>query len=359
MKNILLLLTCFLSTSSNAQSERDTIEVLAKYINSIPGYNYNYGTYQVICIVSGHLNERVIYPAYIPNLEFVEKQDTVLLKMVCNFDQTKPVMYYNFPNYDAKNNIKKVKTFVIDHDFLEGCETGQGFCDPKTFTRDFAGQKAFIIMPCGGSFSTVQLHHKSTPSPIQELSVKINECPPFFDVSALEDGEYSASMMSCGLGGGFKLQLKSNFAKTQSLSGKINCDCTSYSEIDPKYTWNQKYSVLPEEVTQVPALSETWVNYLSDYDLEKDSLGRVSKMIRTNHNDNTTEITNYIYDTQNRLVREDIHEESNTEQYQIYRKERIDFYYDENGRRVKKIRTVLGDSRSEFVTEECTYFYNQ
>jgi hypothetical protein len=114
-------------------------------------------------------------------------------------------------------------------------------------------------------------------------------------------------------------------------------------------------------MTQVPPISETLVNYLTDYDLESDSSGRVTKMIRSHYLEQTTETTTYIYDTQNRLIREDIVFFSNidTEEQlsRVYRKERVDFYYDEIGRRVKKVRTVLKGSEAEFVLEDCTYIY--
>ena len=216
-------------------------------------------------------------------------------------------------------------------------------------------------MPCGGTFSTIQLRRKTDKLPVQEVSIERKDCPPFFDVSNLEDGDYYASMMSCGLGGGFILQLRTNSPKKEFPEERITCRCTISSERDPKYNNQYEYETLPEEMTQVPPISETLVNYLTDYDLESDSSGRVTKMIRSHYLEQTTETTTYIYDTQNRLIREDIVFFSNidTEEQlsRVYRKEQVDFYYDEIGRRVKKVRKVLKGSGAEFVLEDCTYIY--
>lgn len=148
-------------------------------------------------------------------------------------------------------------------------------------------------------------------------------------------------------------------AKTDTLIAKITCNCTSYSEIGTN-TWKRSYPVSLQELTQVPPVSELRVNYVTDYDLEKDSLGRTSKMIRHNYYDKTEEEIIYSYDAQNRLVREDVHIDNGIsgESTYLYREERVYFEYDQHGRRTSKVRKVIDGPSNEITIEECTYIYN-
>ncbi len=355
MKNLFLLFSLIVSTLSFGQQDTDTLKLIARYNSFWFGDNYTYGNYTVMYEIEGHVAKGQITVASTSGLGLNNIKDTVLLTVIRHNDTDIPS--FNFPEYDAKNNAEKVKLFVVYHDFMEGCETGQGLCEDQVFTRDFAGQPAFIIMPCGGTFSTVYLRHSSALL-VQEKNVGAAECPPFFDVTDLKDGDFSISMMSCGLGGAFRIQLKSNFSKPV----KVTCNCTRYSEADSNYRNKNSHEVLPEELTQVPPISETMVNYLTNYDLEKDSLGRVSKMIRTHYYEKITEITNYVYDAKNRLIREDIYMESAiASEIQTTKliTERVDFYYDDDGRRVRRVRSVPKGDSPGFVLEECFYSYNQ
>ena len=138
----------------------------------------------------------------------------------------------------------------------------------------------------------------------------------------------------------------------------ISCTCISYNEANPALTHSSTFNVSPEEIASVPPLSETWVNYLSDYHLEEDSLGRVSKLIRTDHMDKSTQETTYIYDSSNRLIREFIHyENAVSESNFIYREEQILIEYDSNDRRIRKVHKVIYRPNQELVLEECTYSY--
>ena len=355
MKNLFLLFSLIISTLSFGQQDTDTLKLIARYNSFWFGDNYTYGNYTVLYEIEGHVAKGQITVASTSGLGLNNVKDTVLLTVIRHNDSDIPS--FNFPEYDAKNNAEKVKLFVVYHDFMEGCETGQGLCEDQVFTRDFAGQPAFIIMPCGGTFSTVYLRHSSALL-VQEKSVKAAECPPFFDVTDLKDGDFSISMMSCGLGGAFNIKLKSSFTKKENAM----CDCTYYNETNPEAKRNNKHAVLPEEFTQVPPISETMVNYTTDYDLEKDSLGRVSKMIRHYYNDHTIKVTLYIYDAQNRLIREDIYMENAIASERQTTKliiERVDFYYDSDGRRIRKVRSAPKGDSPGFVLEECFYSYNQ
>lgn len=358
MKSGLLILLLFFSSFSFSQEGGDTLQVIAIFTNSYAWHDHSIAQYTVMAMIKGEPTSSFISVEY--DGTYDKLQDTVLITIVPNSMKYNDPLYH-FPNWEPKNNLEEVSIFSVDRKFLEGCETGRGDCNPQTFKRNFTGQKAFALMPCGGTFSTIQLRRKTDKLPVQEVSIERKDCPPFFDVTNLEDGDYYASMMSCGLGGGFILQLRTNSPKKEFPEERITCRCTISSESDPKYNNQYEYETLPEEMTQVPPISETLVNYLTDYDLESDSSGRVTKMIRSHYLEQTTETTTYIYDTQNRLIREDIVFFSNidTEEQlsRVYRKEQVDFYYDEIGRRVKKVRKVLKGSGAEFVLEDCTYIY--
>ena len=139
----------------------------------------------------------------------------------------------------------------------------------------------------------------------------------------------------------------------------ISCDCTiSHNEMNPGRGNHYTFTVPKEELTEVPPPSETYVSYVSDYELEKDSLGRVSKMIRTDHSVGTIQERNYIYDQNNRLIREKVYfKHPAWKNSSVYKEEQIDFTYDENGKRIRKVTKVTYIAREEVTVEECTYSY--
>jgi hypothetical protein len=146
------------------------------------------------------------------------------------------------------------------------------------------------------------------------------------------------------------------FGMTQE---NISCDCTiSYNGMNPGKGNHYTFTVSKEELTEVPPPSETYVNYITDYELEKDSLGRVSKMIRTDHSGGTIEERNYIYDQNNRLIREKVYfKHPAWNNSSLYKEEQIDFTYDENGKRIRKVTKVTYIAKEEVTLEECTYSY--
>lgn len=144
-------------------------------------------------------------------------------------------------------------------------------------------------------------------------------------------------------------------ACTMHAQNNISCTCIYYDEI----THSSTFSVSSEEVTLVPSPSETWVTDVSKYKLEKDSLGRVSKLIRSDHTDNPRkeEIT-YVYDSANKLIREDIsivYSFKNSKS--LLNNEQIVFQYDDKGRRTKKVHKLIFAPGDEVVLSECTYSY--
>lgn len=149
-------------------------------------------------------------------------------------------------------------------------------------------------------------------------------------------------------------------------SEKIKCVCTIYNERDTTRQFENIFNVSIEELTQVPPLSETFVDYMTNYHLEEDSSGKVTKMIRTNYYNNTTQEITYICDSNNRLICEDIffYTSEILEEHSMksgkplsYRREKIVFTYDTQGRRIGKVRLVIYDAGNEFVLEDCFYSY--
>jgi len=95
----------------------------------------------------------------------------------------------------------KNREFVIDFDYWEGCETGMSPCTPLKFKRSAEMDSINLVMPCGGTATTVKLFKEGSDKPIRTTSIGANECPPTFDLTGLPDGTYSAYMIACGLGG--------------------------------------------------------------------------------------------------------------------------------------------------------------
>lgn len=147
-------------------------------------------------------------------------------------------------------------------------------------------------------------------------------------------------------------------ALTASAQDSISCDCISYDETYPDKKMTSHHVTSSEELLKVPHASETYVNQLSDYTLEEDSQGRASKLIRTHRQDKSIEEISYTYDANNRLISEHIHFEKGVpEGSYAYRDEQILFYYDGNGRRIRKVRKVIYGPAQEAILEECTYTY--
>ncbi len=107
---------------------------------------------------------------------------------------------------------KKI-TYNVPFDVLEGCETGQGKCDPVTITRSSLSDSVVLIFPSGGTQSDVFLYDVnekdksafSQPKPIRQDQRFAGEGKPSLDLTGLPDGKYRSQMVACGLGGGFDL----------------------------------------------------------------------------------------------------------------------------------------------------------
>ncbi|HAA17918.1 MAG TPA: hypothetical protein DCR93_39305 [Cytophagales bacterium] len=105
-------------------------------------------------------------------------------------------------------------TFQLTHEYWEGCETGLGPCEPPTFVRTNRQESFRLIMPCGGTTTSVYLYQQNPGiaevTPVDSLNIDASQCPPSFDLSYLPDGDYVAYMLACGLGGPAPFRLETH-----------------------------------------------------------------------------------------------------------------------------------------------------
>jgi hypothetical protein len=103
---------------------------------------------------------------------------------------------------------RKVVVQTLGFDYLEGCETGKGDCKPIEIIRNSKQDSVLLVFPSGGTESDVYL--RSAKNKNIELHDKrfIGQGKPTLNLTNLEDGEYSASIASCGLGGSCLVRLK-------------------------------------------------------------------------------------------------------------------------------------------------------
>lgn len=211
MKGKLTLLGFLFSLLSFGKADNDSIQVIARLVSSGQGKEIHTDKYKVLKVLKGKVNKSFIdvyyYPKDLPN-----SPDTVLLHLLRFPGDTNTVGCYMFPDYDAKKGIEKVKLSYVSFDDWEKCETGIGDCKPLTFTRNLKTKYWFLIMPCGGSYTTLTLSQKpGIPKEndiIQKEEISNSECPPIFNLTQLEDGKYFAYMLACSLGGQIELNLK-------------------------------------------------------------------------------------------------------------------------------------------------------
>jgi len=96
---------------------------------------------------------------------------------------------------------------TVDREYWEVCESGEGECQPLKIERNSKQDNVLLTMPCGGTLTTVHLTKVGQEEPIMSLNISHEDCPPTFDLTGLEDGQYGAYMLACGLGGPIKLIL--------------------------------------------------------------------------------------------------------------------------------------------------------
>ena len=212
MKGLFTILGLLFSILTYGQAENDTIQVIAKLVTPGQGSKIYIAEYKVIKILKGTVTNDTIKVGYYFYKEYQNAPDTALLNLITYTGDTKTTDYYIFPEYDAKKGIEKVRLSYVDFDYWEGCETGKGKCNPLTFTRNSTDKNWYLIMPCGGTATTVTLSEQQgipkEKDVIQQEEISYAECPPVFKLTNLKDGKYFAYMLACGLGGQIEINLK-------------------------------------------------------------------------------------------------------------------------------------------------------
>lgn len=209
LKRILTILALLLSLSAYGQVENDTIQVLAVRASPGQGSKVHMAEFKVLKLLKGPTD------LYLPKLvvgyhvsdDLTELPDTAIMTLIPYPGDSILRGYYIFPDYDAVKWSAKASVSYVYSNYWEGCETGTGNCDPLTFIRPEGNVRWFILMPCGGTTTWVSLHNATDM--IGSDQVGVLNCPPGFDVTNLPDGEYSAHMVACGLGGPIRFYLKS------------------------------------------------------------------------------------------------------------------------------------------------------
>ena len=95
----------------------------------------------------------------------------------------------------------------ISFDYLEGCETGMGDCNPIKIFRKTKQDSIFLIFPNGGTRSDIYLHSIKNKKIELHDRKSAGEGYPTLNLTSLEDGTYYANMVSCNVGGGFKVKI--------------------------------------------------------------------------------------------------------------------------------------------------------
>jgi hypothetical protein len=93
--------------------------------------------------------------------------------------------------------------YTVDFDWLEGCETGKGDCNPVILERRSIDDSIRMIFPSGGTSTVIDLYTLMPERPLLEDHKRAGEGRPLLDLTGLPDGNYRTQMYSCGLGGGF------------------------------------------------------------------------------------------------------------------------------------------------------------
>ena len=196
---ILLAQTCF------GQETSDTFRILAQQIEPGEGSKIHIAKYKVLKVLEGKLYASNIWVGYTCYEELNHSTEPVLLTLLKYEGKAELKDYYHYPNYNALEGAEKVNVFSVSRDYWEGCETGT--CEPLTFYRDPKLKKIFLLLPCGGTVTSVSLSSKENRVSL-EKEWWAKDCPPMFDLTELGDGKYSAYMLACGLGGGVTFTLK-------------------------------------------------------------------------------------------------------------------------------------------------------
>jgi hypothetical protein len=205
MKRLIFILI-LLSKVCFGQEVADTLKILAQQLTTGEGSKIHIAKYKVLKVLEGTLNVETIFVGYADYKGINHSSEPVLLTLLKYEGRTSIKNYYHYPNYNALEGAEKINLLKIDRAYWEGCETGEGACEPLTFYRDSKIKKIFLLMPCGGTVTDVSLSNEHGVA--LKNTWMANNCPPMFDLTTLGDGKYSAYMLACGLGGGITFMLK-------------------------------------------------------------------------------------------------------------------------------------------------------
>ena len=212
MRIIITIFGLFFTFLIYGQEKNDTVMVIAKLVAPGIGSKIHIAEYKVIKTIKGKVTNDTIKVGYYSYTDYENSPDTALLTLKKYSGITKIMDYYIFPDYNATKGIENVKISKVEFDYWEGCETGKGECTALSFTRKSKNQKWFLLMPCGGTATTVTLSkQQGIPKEnevVQKNEITLSECPPIFDLTNLSDGKYYAYMLACGLGGQIEINLK-------------------------------------------------------------------------------------------------------------------------------------------------------
>lgn len=213
LKNILTLLLLGLALTSCGQTKAKVeqsadFKALARLISFEGGDKIHFAKFKIIKNLSDTLtlNDTVLVGFY--NYKSPETNlDTVLLTLKKGGGKTSIKNYFICPDYDGKQGIQSAKIDFIDFAYWEACETGKGDCQPLTFTRTKTVKNWYLRMPCGGTETAISIRGQNFN---KKLHLHHDNCPPCLDLTNLNDGQYFATMIACGLGGTVQFNLTTN-----------------------------------------------------------------------------------------------------------------------------------------------------
>ena len=201
----LALVSCGQTTKS--KSAKTEFKALAKLVSVGEGSKIYIAEYKIIKDFTDTTFADTIKVGYYFYKDNTLQFDTVFLTLTKYEGQTKVENYFICPDYDAKLGIQKAKVNYVDFDYWEGCETGKGECKPLNFTRTKEEKNWFLIMPCGGTETSMTVSSSDNYF-LQTQNIFHDKCPPFLNLTDLKDGKYFANMLACGLGGSVEFNLK-------------------------------------------------------------------------------------------------------------------------------------------------------
>jgi len=202
MKTILSAAALLFTLLAFGQSEQP-IKVIAKRIAPAQCDKMCIARYSILKNVQGTPSNTTIEIGCQPDKQLDNSPETALLTII----PTKLKDYYIFPDYDERKGVENAKFDSVDRAYWEACETGNGPCKPLAFSRTADQKQWFLVVPCGGTYTSVKLTDGNGKR-VREINAKYGECPLMLDLSNLPDGKYFATMVSAGLNGKIEINLQ-------------------------------------------------------------------------------------------------------------------------------------------------------